>query len=390
MSAASRWAKGVIEDFTLIIDVGEFQQFVIANSFFKSGDEWQVDGMTKQTLFDESFPKEEQEEATQFYVQKSPIIFKKKNFKIGGELYLVSHRYYKKFRPYTEHFDYDSNDLPFNLSDLDLNQWLPNSRLSYKIYKNFPYARQGCVFKDKKMQKYFERLDWYQKDPSYKISPKLLSKREKELYEVLDELSLKMLKNLPYAKQGYVFKTDQLQLYFQNQHWYKKNPKYQATISTLSQKEQAWLKKIKALEPKDIKNMYHFVDEYNAIYDNCLHKHEKDKVHDFMRRLTLMDKQQIKARFSKKDSKRIDKYLIDDLKTELTEETLEQYINNFSDKYDTYSIELYEDENNKGCYEYFFTHGHESPEDSTGEYGFFIGIGKENGAFKIVRLSLAG
>jgi len=40
LSAASRWANGVIEDFTLIVNVGKYERFAIEKTFFKKAFEW--------------------------------------------------------------------------------------------------------------------------------------------------------------------------------------------------------------------------------------------------------------------------------------------------------------------------------------------------------------
>ena len=381
LSAASRWKGNVIEDFILIIDVGDFADFVISKDFFKSGDEWQVDGHTKESVFNWAYVREDEKPtpATQFYVKKSPIVFKKKNFKIDGDLSLVSWRYKEDNAYYFEEFNYKKVKLFFD-GNTYFNDNFPKDRVSFKIYKNFPYAQRGYIFKDKEIQKYYEGLSWYKKEPNYKPTKPFIN-------EKLNVIALNILKNLSYAKRGYIFKSYDLRSFFSVQSWYIENKNYKSSFLALPKNEQEWINKIKALKKSDNIDFYDLMDEYDTMYDNCLHKHEKKKVDDFMKRLILMDKKQIRSRFSKKDISRIEEDLIDDIFLEITKETLANYAKGYSDEEDTFQIELHEDEENKGCYEYFYSHGFEGGDD---EYGFMIGIGKENGAFKIVRLSMAG
>ena len=37
-----------------------------------------------------------------------------------------------------------------------------------RVIRNLPYASRGHVFKDKRLREYFERLWWYMPDPTYK------------------------------------------------------------------------------------------------------------------------------------------------------------------------------------------------------------------------------
>jgi len=175
LSAASRWAGEVIEDFTLIIDNGDKSEFQIVKSFFKNANEWKVDGLMVD-CFSDFYNKKP---ALQFYIRKSPIVFKKKNFKIEGELYLISELYSKK---------------------------------------EFP-----------------------------------------------SKIVLKILRNLPYAKRGYVFKSHELNSFFMAQPWYKKRPQYKAKYETLEKNEQEWINKVKAMKRSKVIDFYALFDEYDML-----------------------------------------------------------------------------------------------------------------------------
>ena len=85
LTAANRWGNNQIDDFTLIIDNGEFETFNINKSFFKNKSDWLINGIGKmedKTVYEQ--------ETVNFHIQKGNIIFKKKNFKPSGELFVFS------------------------------------------------------------------------------------------------------------------------------------------------------------------------------------------------------------------------------------------------------------------------------------------------------------
>ena len=52
----------------------------------------------------------------------------------------------------------------------------------------------------------------------------------------------KILKNLPYARRGYVFKNTELQAYFEKMEWYFPDINYVPDSAKLTEAEQNWLK----------------------------------------------------------------------------------------------------------------------------------------------------
>lgn len=64
-----------------------------------------------------------------------------------------------------------------------------------------------------------------------------------EAIKPADSLSRKVLRNLPFAIRGYIFKNNDLQTYFEKQVWYFPNQEYVTTeISGLSEREHNWVK----------------------------------------------------------------------------------------------------------------------------------------------------
>lgn len=84
LTAANRWAGQQIEDFTLIIDLGEDMDFNIARTFFSGFEGWigaeeLLDGNSLLYSNDGSIP-------MRVLTKDAPVIFKKRNFKPSGEL----------------------------------------------------------------------------------------------------------------------------------------------------------------------------------------------------------------------------------------------------------------------------------------------------------------
>ena len=81
LTAANRWGNKQIDDFTLIIDNGEFETFSIDKTFFKNADEWLINGIGKTQDIKGSPNAFIENDALKFHLQKGNLIFQKKNFK---------------------------------------------------------------------------------------------------------------------------------------------------------------------------------------------------------------------------------------------------------------------------------------------------------------------
>ncbi len=189
LTAAGRWANRQIDDFTLQINMGELQDIWIRNTFFSNVSEWQLPETVKGIHLKKNRKDKNITDTSQFIVRSGTLTFQKLNFKPIGELYIDS---------YTNWFYYGSQDE--NMNDDYFN--CQRDRLPFSI------EDQGNI-----------------KKPS-------------------DELSKRILKNLPFARRGYIFKSPELQSYFKKQRWYKKDETYQPVLAGLTQKEQAWLNRL--------------------------------------------------------------------------------------------------------------------------------------------------
>ena len=181
LTAAMRWGNKQIDDFTLILDMGDYQDFCVYNTPFGK-DTYQLIGSGK--ILEKapnpfSFGDDGETDRLRFYIQKGKIEYKIKNFRPKGELFLYSPRYY----PYYAEFDCEKKqELPFSsLADSSYGNPIEAADgISKRILRNLPFARRGYIFKTSEIQKFYSQQVWYIPDPDYKSSMESLTKEEQE------------------------------------------------------------------------------------------------------------------------------------------------------------------------------------------------------------------
>ena len=174
LTAANRWANKQIDDFTLIIDMGNFESFSIEKSFFNTASDWLMNGLGKSTAILGVPNSLIEKDAVKFFIQKGNLIFQKNNFKPTGELFLYAQNYFNtsisEYIPFSLYFQ---NSIP-----------TPSNEFEKRILKNLPFARRGYIFKSTELQSYFEKLDWYLPNPNYVADVDQLLETEKEWVEL--------------------------------------------------------------------------------------------------------------------------------------------------------------------------------------------------------------
>jgi hypothetical protein len=175
LTAANRWANNGIDDFTLIIDMGDFQDFLIEKSFFTDNAAWLMNGKIVNTAKDDQPSYDLYPNSAHFFCQHSPLVFSQKNFHPAGELNLYSVRNYELLDITT--FDAAQHKPPFNPESTE-GIFKATNELSFKILRNLPYARRGFVFKTPEIQAYYEKQKWYSPIPSYVSTENDLTEQE--------------------------------------------------------------------------------------------------------------------------------------------------------------------------------------------------------------------
>ena len=75
LTAANRWANHQIDDFTLNVNMGDRESFVIRPTFFTSANEWVIKGVGRV-----SYSNEWESDAPMFHMRQGGVSFHKKNF----------------------------------------------------------------------------------------------------------------------------------------------------------------------------------------------------------------------------------------------------------------------------------------------------------------------
>lgn len=170
LTAANRWSNKQIDDFTLIIDNGEFETFSINKTFFKNSNEWLINGIGKVEDFKGVKNSFIENDALKFNVQKGNLIFQKKNFKITGDLFLYAQNYLGI---------QDLAYIPFSYYQDDrINN--PKNEFEIKVLKNLPFARRGYIFQNAELNTFYKKMDWYIPNPNYEPNLDILTESEKK------------------------------------------------------------------------------------------------------------------------------------------------------------------------------------------------------------------
>ncbi len=199
LTAANRWANHQIDDFTLNINMGDRESFMIRPDFFKTADEWVFTGRGKTSVDSIWSWYEDLNRMTcpNFHIQEGGLSFHKANFHPEGDLHIYKRNYWSYFWSYREE-DYGtlSNGLMTALSkegyfvrrfsgfsQKSAEDTMQYTRFQRRILKNLPFAYRGYIFRRKKLQDYFESTEWYLPNPKYKADMETLSLEEKKWVE---------------------------------------------------------------------------------------------------------------------------------------------------------------------------------------------------------------
>lgn len=171
LTAAKRWQNKQIDDFTLILDMGEFETFNIAKGFFRNASEWGIKGVGKTENSRSHFLNKD---VLKFHMRSGTISFSKKNFKPADELFV-----------YAQNVMANEDYIPFSYYQEErINK--PKNELDKKVLRNLPFARRGYVFNDKQIQQFYQKLDWYIPNRNYIPDLQKLTEREKRWIQKWD------------------------------------------------------------------------------------------------------------------------------------------------------------------------------------------------------------
>lgn len=191
LTAANRWANNGIDDFTLNIEMGDGESFLIPATFFKDANDWKIVGKGRKnmtTLYEKS--------NAVFHILNGTLTFHCTKFHPNGELSIS--------KPNIMHYiwnNYDNQNSPAKVLEIikkqrfNLYKGMATSGVEYKdftreqrqILRNVPFAYRGFVFKTKKLQDFFNSTKWYVANPNYKVDMDELTEDEREWVEYWTE-----------------------------------------------------------------------------------------------------------------------------------------------------------------------------------------------------------
>lgn len=198
LTAANRWANHQIDDFTLIINLGDRTSFHIQPTFFESAGEWTYQGTGKYSVNTIKDGKEYSE----FHIRQGSLVFHKENFHPDGELYIFDIYGYFSFYGWSylsSEFvikDIKERYIPIGLPDFEeksstiYNTYTPEQR---RILKNLPFAYRGYIFNSKELQDFYESTSWYIPNPAYKADMQQLPEEEQRWVEFWSPTDLSTL-----------------------------------------------------------------------------------------------------------------------------------------------------------------------------------------------------
>lgn len=213
LTAANRWANHQIDDFLLIINMGDRESFMIHPDFFKSASEWAIDGRGKISS-DSVWVWDNNDDirvsCPLFHIQEGGVSFRKTNFHPEGELTIEKRRIW--------------NFVDWN-SDGENNLFAGKSSKEGVASQYYPYPQILSIL-------YNEMTAAFTNDST---KPSLA-------YDTLvPPDQRRILRNLPFAYRGYIFKTKALQDYFESTDWYLPNPAYKGNMEGFTEEEKKWV-----------------------------------------------------------------------------------------------------------------------------------------------------
>jgi hypothetical protein len=171
LDAAKRWAGGTIGDFTLNIDMGEQQAFGVRETFFKDLNDWTLTGTGK--VIDYKRNKENMNDSImKCYLRQGCMVYHKLNFNPNHNLIIFCLDGICIWGPGKDAV-FDAKAYKDDLySHIPFTDFKDNPKgkdeFSERVIRNLPYARHGYVFQNKDLNDFFKTIEWYLPDPNFK------------------------------------------------------------------------------------------------------------------------------------------------------------------------------------------------------------------------------
>lgn len=188
LTAANRWANNQIDDFTLIVDMGDFRDYYINQTFFKGTENWNdaallylcnpfADDMEEMGMH---IGRGHENGSLHVRTKEAPLVYKQKDFRPKGELMIWGyHDEYSSEQAFYEYYSVLSDTGVFDIKEHAL--WyafhhhkddlrFAKDEFTLQVLRNFPFAIRGYAFANRKLRNYYRGYGWYQPDSSLKLT----------------------------------------------------------------------------------------------------------------------------------------------------------------------------------------------------------------------------
>lgn len=193
LTPAKRWAGGSIGDFTLIIKAeNTVKHFLMDEAAFGGAPRMTVTsgmgkyrGNTFVTPPDDDDP-ESGSSYTEICIRNGAIEYHSANFKPMGELFLFCDPCKVAYNDEYEMKDalgYFYDPRVYSIDYMSTLEEDEKPAIYKDVMRNLPFAARGYVFKRQDLRNYFSKQWWYMPDPNYKADVKSLTKQERERIE---------------------------------------------------------------------------------------------------------------------------------------------------------------------------------------------------------------
>ena len=258
LEPANRWKGRKIEQFTLFLIMPDYSEFSIKSKSLYGAENW---------IVPYGIAKDDDNGNINMYLKKGLVAISLHNFTPEGQLQINSTTPYDTNLDPRRQFAFDYNDsnseyneLPFHIGG----KIFAKNYKSLQILKMLPYARRGYIFTEKYILDYYKtHTKWYTPNPLVVKTEKILTPKEREFLKWIEDFKHKILRNLPYAKRGYYFKDENLNLFFAN---YFMTGDYNNNIGKLPYKERKWIKSIRAKKHISDRDFFRLLNEYLQNY----------------------------------------------------------------------------------------------------------------------------
>ncbi|MCP1223151.1 YARHG domain-containing protein [Sebaldella sp. S0638] len=245
ITTISKWKNKRVEDFELVIDMGNNSLFMLPYTFWKDNKKinWEIVGEGRMTDLNLSYRYEEYDMNVLVKVKNGYVRYKTKNFSPDFDINIHEgsfHNGFLDFLPGSKQGKYIYKDELTYIYGRYTDEIYQLSDEDIRIIRNYPYAVAGYDFSDSALKKYFSQFFWYdsisknvnvskEEAEYYKEKTEAITAVRKEIKEYLSENLSKYskdeqrkIRNIPYALRGYDFKDKDLQNYFKKKYsWYK-------------------------------------------------------------------------------------------------------------------------------------------------------------------------